>query len=60
MRSRHLFLFLILTSSFVSCTNKKQDLSRGEGFAFFKNPESNEACLNTNLSQWDLSGAFLH
>jgi hypothetical protein len=60
MRSRPSVLFLVLTSSFISCTNKKQDLSRGEGFAFFKNPESNEACLNTNLSQWELSGDFLH
>jgi hypothetical protein len=60
MRCRKSFVVLIITSGLISCTNKKQELKKGEGFAFFKNPESNEACMNTNLSQWELTGAFLH
>ncbi len=54
-------LGLLLAGSLAwSCTGKKVELSRGEGFAFFKNPESNQACVNKNLSQWELSGSFLH
>ncbi len=60
MRYRKPLVSLIVSTGLIGCTSKKQDLSRGEGFAFFKNPESNEACVNTNLSQWELSGAFLH
>ncbi|WP_141733101.1 hypothetical protein [Oligoflexus tunisiensis] len=59
MLCRKTAVLLVCASGLLSCSGKKE-LSRGEGFAFFKNPESNEACLNTNLSQWELSGEFLH
>ncbi|MDQ3232052.1 MAG: hypothetical protein M3Q07_09550, partial [Pseudobdellovibrionaceae bacterium] len=60
MHCKKAAVVVLLATGLANCTGKKRELSQGEGFAFFKNPDSNQACVNTNLSQWELSGTFLH
>ncbi|MCX6130528.1 MAG: hypothetical protein NTX25_15880, partial [Proteobacteria bacterium] len=59
MHSR-LGLIACVSLILMSCFGPKTKLPEAGDFSFFKNPDSNRACLESNLSQWQLSGEFLH
>lgn len=52
---------ILFCSLFAFACSKQQNLNLDQdNFGFFKSSEAREACLSANLSQWELTGAFLH
>lgn len=53
-------LCLLALVSLSGCFGKKSSTNNSADFDFFKTDEAKEACVSTNLSQWELTGKFLH
>ena len=54
-----LFLSCILGLA-IACKRGDNSALERKDFGFFKSPDSQQACLSKNLSQWSLSGPFLN
>lgn len=53
---------IVILSAFLltGCFGKVESTKNSPDFAFFKTPGAEAACVSTNISQWELSGHFLH
>lgn len=53
--------WLLCIACFVSsCWGKQKDSKNTPDFGFFKTSDAEQACVNTNVSQWELNAKFLH
>jgi hypothetical protein len=53
-------LFLTISCLLSSCWSKQKETKNSPDFGFFKTSEAGQACVSSNVSQWELTGKFLH
>ncbi|MBC7532690.1 MAG: hypothetical protein H7318_14040 [Oligoflexus sp.] len=59
-KSKAMYCLLCVSCFLSSCWGKQKASKNTPNFGFFKTSDAEQACVSTNVSQWELNAKFLH